>query len=243
MADVTAVTFDMWETLITDPPEVSARRDAERIARMAALLGLASDRLAPALDGLRRHLTKVQLAEGDMGTAAQLGWLLLAVGGPRYRDLSPAQQEELAAAYVEPLFDYPPLPMPGAAALLHALAAAGVPAGLICNTGFTPGSALRRLLDRMGMLDYFGALYFSGDVGVSKPAARAFHDTLAQLGATPAATVHIGDNPGTDVAGAKRAGLRAVLLHRRQGEPPADHGADLVVRSLPEFGAYLGLHA
>jgi FMN phosphatase YigB (HAD superfamily) len=231
MANFAAVTFDMWETVVTDP----------RSDRMAATLGIQSDGLVAALDALRRHLHKVQLAEGDLTTEAQLEWLLQAVGGPRFRNLGTGRRAELTAAYVEPLFEYPPLLVPGVDALLRQLAENGVPAALICNTGFTPGSALRRLLGRFGVLDYFGVLYFSGEVGVSKPALRAFNDTLTRLEAEAAQTVHIGDNPATDVAGAKRAGMHTALLHLKDGDPSPDHGAHVVVRSMLEFSQYLGL--
>jgi putative hydrolase of the HAD superfamily len=241
MANFTAVTFDMWETVVTDPHEVSVARDADRTARMAAALGIQQDGFRSALDALRRHLVKVQLAEGDLDTAAQLEWLLRAVGGPRFRNLSQARRAELTAAYVDPLFDHPPLLVQGVDAVLRGLAAADVPVGLICNTGFTPGSALRRLLGSMGVLDYFSAMFFSGDVGVSKPALSAFTSTLGRLQAEAGTTVHIGDNPATDVAGARRAGMHAALLHQREGEPDPGHNAHVVVRSMSEFGEYLGL--
>ena len=112
--------------------------------------------------------------------------------------------------------------------------------GLICNTGFTPGTALRRYLTQHGLHDHFAAMHFSCETGFAKPHRRAFTDTLKALGVTPAETIHIGDNPATDVAGAKRVGMRAALLHRAATPPPPGHGADVVVATLGEFAAYLG---
>ncbi|MSQ10803.1 MAG: HAD family hydrolase [Dehalococcoidia bacterium] len=243
MANFTAVTFDMWETVVTDPHDVSVARDADRTARMAAALGMQQDGFRSALDALRRHLVKVQRAEGDLGTPAQLEWLLQAVGAPRFRNLTTPRRAELTAAYVEPLFEHPPLLVPGVDTLLRGLAEADLPVGLICNTGFTPGSALRRLLGSLGVLDYFSALFFSGDVGISKPAVSAFSSTLERLKADASSTVHIGDNPATDVAGARRAGMHTALLYRKEGEPDAGHDAHVVVRSMVEFAEYLGIHS
>jgi len=239
MADIAAVTFDLWETVLTDPHDVSVARDALRTEGMAAVLGMHPATLQPALDSLRRHLNHLQLAEGDLDTAAQLDYLLARLDGPAWGGLSAVQRSALETAYVEPLFAHPPEPMPQVAAVLGAITARGLPVGLICNTGFTPGSALQRLLTSMGVLPHFRTTFFSGDYGVAKPAARAFHDTVRALGVPAAATIHIGDNPATDVAGAKRAGLQAALLHRLPSPPAAGHGADVVVGSLSAFLRYL----
>ncbi|WP_459616077.1 HAD-IIA family hydrolase [Bordetella sp. 2513F-2] len=47
---------------------------------------------------------------------------------------------------------------------------------------------------------------------VGKPEPAMFHEGLRRLGSAPAATLVIGDNPDTDALGARRAGLRHVLV-------------------------------
>jgi putative hydrolase of the HAD superfamily len=61
----------------------------------------------------------------------------------------------------------------------------------------------------------FGAISVSAQVGVGKPDPAIFHDALARLGVAPGAALHCGDLPHTDCLGARRAGVRAVLLDRR----------------------------
>lgn len=81
---------------------------------------------------------------------------------------------------------------------------------VISDTGFSPGTTLRELLDSQGLLKYFSAFSFSDETGVSKPDPRAFDAALAPLGALPSEAVHVGDIEDTDIKGAKAFGMRAV---------------------------------
>ncbi len=57
-----------------------------------------------------------------------------------------------------------------------------------------------------------GTLIDSGAVGVEKPDPRIFHLALEALDADPARTAYVGDMPRFDVVGARRAGLRPLLM-------------------------------
>ena len=56
-------------------------------------------------------------------------------------------------------------------------------------------------------------LVVSGDEGVSKPDPRIFAIALERLGVTPEAAVMFGDSWTADIAGAARAGIRAVWFN------------------------------
>ncbi len=100
--------------------------------------------------------------------------------------------------------------------------------GLISDTGLTPGRVLRRLMDRDGLLRHFDALTFSDELGAAKPRAEPFLHTLDQLEAQPEEAAHIGDLPETDIEGARRVGMKAILFlavsERYDGRERA-HGA------------------
>jgi putative hydrolase of the HAD superfamily len=57
-------------------------------------------------------------------------------------------------------------------------------------------------------------IVISGALGCSKPASAFFREALRRAGAAPPEAVMIGDNPETDIAGAKAAGLAAIFLDR-----------------------------
>jgi HAD superfamily hydrolase (TIGR01549 family) len=86
----------------------------------------------------------------------------------------------------------------------------------------------------------FAAVVISGEVGVAKPDARIFRLALDKLRLLPENVWHVGDDPDTDVAGAKAAGLNAVWLNRggdswKDGAVKPDHE----IRSLRELAGLL----
>jgi HAD superfamily hydrolase (TIGR01549 family) len=80
--------------------------------------------------------------------------------------------------------------------------------------------ALPDWLREVGVLELVDAVVTSAEVGVAKPDARVFRRALELTDAGAAEAVHVGDSPDNDVAGARAAGIRAVLL-RRNGDPPS----------------------
>jgi len=119
--------------------------------------------------------------------------------------------------------------LPGVAETLPALAAAGLKLGLISDTGLTPGRVLVTFLERDGLLPYFSSLTFSDETGFPKPDPRVFDLTLAEMGVKADSSLHVGDTPRTDIAGALNVGMRAVRFAavNDSDEPPA---ADAVIR-------------
>ena len=61
---------------------------------------------------------------------------------------------------------------------------------------------------------------FSCDVGLAKPDAGIYRLACERLGVAPAEALFIGDGANDELAGAERAGMRAVLL-----DAPSPHGA------------------
>jgi putative hydrolase of the HAD superfamily len=100
---------------------------------------------------------------------------------------------------------------------LDELAGRGITLGLVSN--FEPWLdevlALQRIDGR------FAAVAVSGKLGVAKPDPRIFKAALDEAGADPRATVHVGDQPVNDVAGALAAGITPVLIDRFGRHPDA----------------------
>jgi putative hydrolase of the HAD superfamily len=86
-------------------------------------------------------------------------------------------------------------------------------------------TALRRLVD---------AVVISAELGVGKPDPAIFRAALERLGADASSAMHVGDSLEADVAGARAAGLEAVLVVRDGAVAPAGVRA---VSSLSELVA------
>ena len=126
-------------------------------------------------------------------------------------------------------------PAAGAKDALQALADTGVKLGIVSNAD---GLIAQRLREREilqvgpGLGVEVECVIDSGEVGVMKPDPRIFVIALDAMGVEADSAWYIGDMPGFDVVGARRAGLRAFIL-----DPSGSHGdADYdVVSSLAEL--------
>ena len=106
---------------------------------------------------------------------------------------------------------HPPEMIAGALDAVRA-AAALVPVGLISDTGMTPGTEIRALLDRAGFGEHIRAFSFSDEVGVAKPQSAIFRHAASELGVDPDALLHLGDLEPTDIVGALNVGAQAGLF-------------------------------
>src|SRR5471032_3325712 len=68
-------------------------------------------------------------------------------------------------------------------------------------------------LKRCGLAHFFDGHVTARSAGAAKPDARIFTRLLVEAGVRAADVLHIGDDPVTDVDGARRAGLKAVWLN------------------------------
>lgn len=99
---------------------------------------------------------------------------------------------------------------PDALPALNALRDAGMGLAVVSNWD----CSLPRVLAELGIADRFAAVSVSAVVGAAKPDPRIFRDALGRMGAAPEAALHVGDRAADDCAGARAAGVRAVLLDR-----------------------------
>lgn len=120
--------------------------------------------------------------------------------------------------------------------VLRELRARGLRLGVVSNWD----SRLRRISGGLGLDRLVDFLVISAEAGVRKPDPRIFHEALRRAGVRPAEALHVGDLPDEDVEGARRAGLRPVLIERRHRiTPTAPTEGMAVLRSLTDLSALL----
>jgi HAD superfamily hydrolase (TIGR01458 family) len=82
---------------------------------------------------------------------------------------------------------------------------------------------------------------------VGKPTAAYFESALAELDATPSESVMVGDDVEADIGGAKRIGMRGVLVRTGKFRPAAlaeaDPQPDAVLDSIAELPAWIEAEA
>jgi putative hydrolase of the HAD superfamily len=237
---VRLVCFDFWQTLLADTPESGAAASALRLDGVGQALRKAGHRYEAAsleaadVRALAR-LNAIWRDHRDVSPAEQVRVFLEALDPALPAALPPDDRAAVDHAYATPVLTHAPVVAPGAVEAIRTLAARRLTLAIISNTGRTPGTVLRQLLARAGVLDAFAVLSFSDERGVRKPAPAIFQRTLAEAGREPASAVHVGDDPVTDVAGARAVGMRA--LHYVPDGRPGAEAADAVVRHLGHLPA------
>lgn len=246
MTRIRAVTFDYWQTL------VSERRGDMRAMQIDRWIATLHDAGQP------RSAEQIAAAFAANWSVFEDRWR---TNGGRYgaEESVPFVADHLALDLDEALRtrllenfrivgETAPLQIaPGLQGCLAALHAVGIRLGIVCDVGLTDSQILRRRLAWFGVLDAFDAFAFSDETGWFKPAPGAFEPALAGLGVTPDETAHVGDNERTDVAGAKALGMIAVqytgLASIGAWLPEQEPGslADHVVNDLARLPAVLGV--
>lgn len=106
-------------------------------------------------------------------------------------------------------------PYPDVEPALRALRDAGIRLVIASNWD----CSLPDWLGPAGLLELVDGVVTSADAGWPKPDPAVFRRALELAGAEAAEALHVGDSLENDVAGARRAGIRPVLL-AREGEAP-----------------------
>jgi HAD superfamily hydrolase (TIGR01549 family) len=220
----------MLETVFLDAGGVFLYPNWWRVSDALAKYGVhvAPEALKAADPRARRELDDLQVIGGT--TDASRGWLffdlILAQAGVERSEGTAAALAELHAYHTTSnLWEYVPDTVLPA---LEALRQRGLRIVVVSNANGT----LRAHLDRLGLTPRFDVVLDSADEGVEKPDPRFFEIALERTGARRETTIHVGDLYYVDVMGARRAGLRGVLLDEADLRPDADCPR---VRSLDEL--------
>jgi putative hydrolase of the HAD superfamily len=106
---------------------------------------------------------------------------------------------------------YPEVP-----AVLERLRAGGARLAVVSNWDVS----LHDVLERTQLRALVDVVVISAELGAAKPDPAIFRAALDRLGATARDAIHVGDSVEHDVAGARAAGVEAVLVARNGAQAP-----------------------
>ena len=203
--------------------------------------------LCDALNVMLRRRNRAELAERDSHAAISRGGRALIARGfgiPFVQEGESAEMdalfEEFIAVYEQGLCVHSRL-FPGVEAQLRRLRASGVALGVVTNKR---EATARRLLQALGVMDFFAVLVGGDSLAERKPHPLPFRHALAALGAAPAASAMVGDSR-PDVEGARNAGLASIVVSFGYSDVAVESlAADAVLDDfdrLPETLRRLGL--
>jgi len=107
--------------------------------------------------------------------------------------------------------------------------------GVICDTGYSPGLILRKVLEKKKLLKYFSSLNFSNEVGFAKPHPKIFEKAANELNVKNDKIVHIGDIYRTDIEGALNCGFYAIHFIGENDKYADISEAKYIIKSLKEI--------
>ena len=240
MPEITAVTFDLWQTLLLDNLELAHGRDLIRFEgaqNAISHFGESYDleHIREAYRACYLECRRIRHEFSDVSFREQVEIFINIISDGLVERLDEETILEVVRTYGDAFWAHPPVPDTDAQAVLRDVKAMGLRIGLISNTGTTPGEIFRQYMDQLGLLKYFDVLTFSDEVKMSKPGEEIFHMTLGSLGATPAQTIHVGDHVRNDVVGANRCGLKTVWItgfYENEDPSNPDNQPDETVDSL-----------
>jgi putative hydrolase of the HAD superfamily len=189
-----AVIFDLWETLV-DWDHVAAGSMLEAIASRS---GVAPDEFHRRWDTREnpRYIGPIRDALRSIGVAEE------------------AIEEicEIRLAYNRKTL----VPREGVVETLQALRRQGYLVGLITVCS----EEVEQLFPETALTGLFDAEVFSNAVALSKPDPRIYLHCCELLGVEPHEAVFVGDGANDELAGARRVGMEAILIHREGQDPP-----------------------
>jgi HAD superfamily hydrolase (TIGR01549 family) len=239
MARIRAVTFDLWNTLLTSTPgavEIRSRFWREVIVERG--LDIGDDLLHGTLSMLPTRFDEEWRAGRQYGPTEALADCFTAFGDR----LASEDRDALAAAFEAASYELKVAPVADAADVLSAVAATGVAVGIISDTTLAVGRHLRTYLDQHRILQHVTFAAFSDEIGVYKPDPAIFRVALDGLGIDDPTTVaHVGDLMRTDVAGARAMGMVTVRFRGVVDDPEDGAEADHVIDRLADLLRVLGL--
>jgi putative hydrolase of the HAD superfamily len=215
MERITAVAFDLFNTLIT-METVALEKALDRLLGSLGQSGFTFESTEFKRVYLGQTMGFVRKARRHGRETHNRFWIAATLRSLGHR-VRPDDPRIAAAvdAYFSAFFEHC-CPIPGTSEMLGILKDR-YRLGLLSN--FTHGPAARRIIDQVGLTSLFEVVLISGELGYRKPHPTVYRRLMKDLDVKGHQILYVGDDPEPDIFGARKAGLRPVWFTYVQ-----DHG-------------------
>ncbi len=204
------ISLDLWDTLITDGHTMERERDEKRADFILKELKLPETCKEKIMNFFAELIASFKCPaeknEWAILPETQLKYLFKQLGV----SVPDEKFEKILKVYTEEALDKPPHLIESDVRETLAKFKEKYSLSLISNTGRTPGRVLRKLLNGVGILEFFDVLTFSDEVHLRKPGAQIFLLTCERVGVKCEEAVHIGDSITIDFLGARDAEMKPI---------------------------------
>lgn len=119
------------------------------------------------------------------------------------------------------------------------LRARGVKTAIVTNITADRLDSQKRKIDVLGIAELFDAVVISAEIGIHKPDRRIFDYTAKLLGVSNQECLFVGDDPDSDVAGARNADMEVLWIDQWENDSRFDNDPCVHrVRSVLEYFSF-----
>jgi len=208
------VSLDLWDTIIEDDLNLEEKRGEIRINKLYEYLtplNISKDKIKEAYEKMSEWLFSTQKkSEKSINVSKQIYYIFkqfqMVPNGPILEDIK--------MNYETAIFEVPPKLIDNVEPFLEKLKKLNLKLCILSDAGRTPGWALKEILNRYKLLDYFDKVFFSDEIGFVKPNKNSFNRIIKEFNVEKEEVVHIGDNLEKDVLGAKNFGINYIYFSK-----------------------------
>jgi len=207
--------FDLWLTLIKSNPDFKAKRDT--LFKDFFSIEKDTDEVRKVIRKYDVLFNRISEKTGNHIEREEVFLLMLDALG---KDIETVDDNQLKQFFqqVDELFlnNRPVLLWENIEEILIKIKEKNKTASILSNTAFIHGDSLRKVLEHLGLADYFSFMIFSDEVKASKPNLRVFEIMFAKINnfrtLEKKEILHIGDNKIADYEGANTFGVNSKLV-------------------------------
>jgi len=215
---IKAITFDLWDTVFIDdsdePKRLASGRATKTIERRQLVHEFVNKHSRVSRETVNAVYDTADAAFRSVWHEQHVTWTvaerLAIIFKGLGQTLPESEMDELIRLHEEMELEFRPDFIPGVHEAIKALHK-NYRLGVISDAIFSPGRALRALLEGEGLLQYFDVFVFSDEIGYSKPEPVVFRAAFEDFDINPGELVHIGDREHNDIAGPQPLGAKAIL--------------------------------
>jgi len=208
------VSLDLWDTIIEDDLNLEEKRGEIRINKLYEYLtplNISKDKIKEAYEKMSEWLFSTQKkSEKSINVSKQIYYIFkqfqMVPNGPILEDIK--------MSYETAIFEVPPKLIDNVEPFLEKLKKLNLKLCILSDSGRTPGWALKEILNRYKLLDYFDKVFFSDEIGFVKPNKNSFNRIIKEFKVEKEEVVHIGDNLEKDILGAKNFGINYIYFSK-----------------------------
>lgn len=209
------ISLDLWDTLIEDDPSLEEKRGEIRIKKLYEYLSplkISLKDIEKIYQKMSEWLFSTQKkTQKSIDVSKQIYFIFKEFGAiPNSLVL-----EDIKKIYESAIFQFQPKVIDNVHEFLEKIKKFNLKLCILSDAGRTPGWALREILNRYKLLNYFDKTFFSDEIGYVKPNKNTFKKIIEEFKVNKEEVVHIGDSLEKDIIGAKEFGINYIHFSRK----------------------------